>query len=294
MKRRDFNRKWYPVIKEVLEALDENGLLDISKEAVESVDGIIVSTSKSKNVVPDRIEKNLNLNLYTVNNEKIISTNRKFKQTIKDAVESILSETLIEREVIVPDVEYKVLVDLLVETVLVGMDDSIGPIFQVEVRNSYINVYPKYLVIATFTKNNGRRTVKSLNISELAKQLLGEFRRQVKLKDKWVPMSYELYKEYRYNGLIRTSDVENRLSLLTEKMRNFEPRFNKRTFKLIKMFTIFDDKDIANLTSSELASIVNNLIMLKDIFEDYRKDSIKFSNLETHIPGYFKVYVKFK
>jgi len=294
MKRRDFNRKWYPVIKEVLEALDENGLLDISKEAVESVDGIIVSTSKSKNVVPDRIEKNLNLNLYTVNNEKIISTNRKFKQTIKDAVESILSETLIEREVIVPDVEYKVLVDLLVETVLVSTDDSIGPIFQVEVRNSYINVYPKYLVIATFTKNNGRRTVKSLNISELAKQLLGEFRRQVKLKDKWVPMSYELYKEYRYNGLIRTSDVENRLSLLTEKMRNFEPRFNKRTFKLIKMFTIFDDKDIANLTSSELASIVNNLIMLKDIFEDYRKDSIKFSNLETHIPGYFKVYVKFK
>jgi len=290
IKFKEFNRKWYPIVEEIIETLTNDRLLNIKKETVRNIDNIIVSTDRRESVIPDMIEENLNLNLYTVHNIEIISTSRKFKSFLKNVVETIISKILMEKEEIASDIEYKILVELMMKTVLVGMDDSIGPIFQVEVRNSYINVYPKYLVMFSIGENGERRTVKSLSKKELAKQLLGEFRRQVKLKDKWVPMSYELYKDYSSKGLIKEVNLKKRLSLLEEKAE-LVARFEMDTKKFVRLFTIFSEEDIDKMSMHELTFIRNSLMQLNYIWRLIKNN--KKINIDNHIPPYFKVNVKF-
>ena len=291
MKRNEFNKRWYPIIKETINVLDKENLLNINKERIVSVDNMVVSTNRREAIIADMVEKSLNLNLYTIKDIEVISRNGEFKSFLKNVLETIVSKILTEKEEIVSDTEYKMLVELMLKTVLVSMDDSIGPIFQVNIRNSYINVYPRYLVIFNIEENGGRRTVKNLTKTELVKQLLGEFRRQVKLKDKWVPMAYELYVQYNCEGFIREVDLEKRLNLLEEKTE-LVARFEINIKEFVKLFTAIPKEEIDKMSIHELAFIKNSLMQLSYIWRLIKKG--ENISLDRQIPPYFKVSVKFK
>jgi len=288
MERKEFNKKWYPVIKEVLEKMDKEKILDIKKEPVLCIKKVVALTARKGIKIPDMVGFGLKADLYIIDGKQVLATEKDLKYALNNVVEKFLHDIRKETEI---SEEYKILVDLLIKTALVAIEPEEGPIFQVETKNKICNVYTRTMTINILKNNEVINTiVKSLTNDDLAKQLLGELRRQIEVKNKWVPMSYGLYDEYNCKGYIKEVDLEKRLELLEEKSEFV--KHNKMDVKrFIKLFTIIPEEDINKIPRCELMVVKNTLLNLALIWKG--KKSGKNVTLYRHIPDYFKVNVKF-
>ena len=287
IKFKEFNRKWRPIVREAVERMEKEGLLNIEEKDIRKLHYATVSTNEEEIVYCNAMSKDINL--YEIDRISLLATEACIRRMLKDKIKDILITLTKEKNICYTDTEFNTLLELLVETAIVAMNPTAGPIFQVKVKDYYINVYPKYVNIRFPIK--GKSTKNPIDNKVLASHLLGEFRRRMRLKDKWVSMNYELYKDYSSKGLIKEVNLEKRLNLLKEKTE-LVARFEMNIKEFIKLFTIIPKEDIDKMSVYELAFIKNNLMQLSFVWRLVENN--ENISLDRHIPPYFKVSIKFK
>ena len=289
IKFKEFNRKWRPIVREIIETLANDGLLNIVEKDVTELHYVVVSTDKEEAVCCNAMSKDINL--YEIDIINLLATKEGIRRILKERVKNILTTLTKEKNICYTDTEFNTLLELLVKTVIatIGNGKSYNlPIFRYVVPElGYVKVYPNYREII----NGQNKTRKTLTIEELGKEILGEFRRRMRLRDKWFPTSYELYKEYMVEGIVKTSNLKRKLDLLVEKTPDVK-RGKIKTKNFVKIFTAFSRETINEMSDVELNLIKDALLNLSTAYKFYINGGK--INIDNHIPPYFEVSIKFK